>query len=151
MQALFRMMADRCGKVLKIPPGAAAGSLVRLALALAPRGILAAGRAGHAVEHTLAEKVEQSSAALRRLVGPGLPWSHVGQIETNDTGYWNLRHVPLAARRGVLAGDVVGERPFSLSTLSRAESSADLASGVFDDPCCPLGALVISLAGWPEP
>lgn len=151
MQAFFGMMADSCGKVLKIAAGAASGSLVRLSLALAPCGILATRRAGHSVERALAEKVEQSAASFGRLFRPGLLWSNVGQIEADDIGDWNLGNVALTALWRVLARDVVGERPFSLSKVSLAESSADLVSGVFDDPCCALGALVVTLAGWPEP
>jgi hypothetical protein len=98
-----------------------------------------------------AEELKESTATFRGLFRSSLTRSHVSEIDVDHVGDRNLAYVSFAASRRVLAGDVLGERRFSLSTFAHAAASALLVSGVFDDPDCALGALVLSLAGWPEP
>ena len=126
MQAFLGMVTDRCGKVLKVSPCAAVGS--------APFGIGSAIGAGDFAKAALAKELKDLSAALGGLLWARLTRCHVGEIDVDHVGDWNLGDVAFAARRCVFAGDIVGERPLSLSTLAHAEASALLASGVSDDP-----------------
>jgi hypothetical protein len=143
VQAFLRMVADRRGKVLEITP--------RSAVRSSPLGIGSAGRAGDFTQASLAEELKESSAALGRFLGASLIRNRVGEVNGNHVGDRNLGYVALTARWCVLAGGVFGERRLSFSTLAHAEASAMLVSGVFDDPDCSLGTLVLSLAGRSKP
>ena len=142
VQSFLGMMADCCGKVLKVAPCATVGS--------APFGIGSAIGAGDFAQAALAKELKDSSAALGGLLGAGLTRRHVGEIDVDHVGHWNLGYVAFAARRCVFVGDVLGERRFSLSTFAHAAASAALVSGVFDDPDCALGTLG-ALTGLAEP
>jgi hypothetical protein len=136
-----RVMIDRCGKVLKVAPRAAATS---------PFGVGAASGASDFAQPPLAKEIEESTAALGGLLGTGLMRRHVGEVDANHVGDRNLGYVALAARRSVLAGDVGGEGGLSLWTIALAEASATLASAVSDDPYCGVDSIV-ARAGRPEP
>ena len=126
MQAFFRVMADRCGKVLKVTTG----TTVRPA----PFGIGSTFRAGDFAQILLTEELKESPAALGAFIGTSLARRHVGEIDINDVGYWNLIYAAFAARRLILASDVSRERRFSRSTVANAEASAVLVSSVSDNP-----------------
>jgi len=65
----------------------------------------------------------------------------VGEIDVDHVGNRDVGYVALAARRCVLAGDVLREPPFNIATVANAEASAKLASGVSDDPDGGIAAL----------
>ena len=135
------MMIDRRSKVLKIAPRAARTS---------PFGIGAAGGAGDFAQSPLAKEFEEPAAPLGGLLRASLIRGNVGEVDVNHVGDGNLGYVALAARRGVLGRNVIGEGRFSLSTLAHAEASAMLSSDVSDDPYRGVGAAV-ALAGRSEP
>jgi hypothetical protein len=100
---------------------------------------------------TLAEELKESTAPFGCLLRARLIRRCVGKVDGDHVSDWNFGYVAFAPRGGVLAGDIVGERPLSFPTLAHAAASAVLASAVFDDPDCALGSLVLSLASRSEP
>ena len=127
MQSFLGMMIDRCGKVLKIAPCSASVPLFDLPLPSRHAAYSRHVEPVTASSFRAPEEIEQSPATLRRLLGSGLMRRNVGQVDADDIGDRDLVNVALAARRRVLARDVVGEGLFSLMTFARAESSADLS------------------------
>ena len=142
MQPFPRMVANSRGKVLKVAPSSAARS--------PPFGIGPAGRARDSVERPLTKELEESSAALGGLLWSRLIRSHVGQVDVDHVGDRDHDYASLTASRCIFACDVVGERRLSLSTCANAEASAELVSGVSDDPDGRVTA-ARALAGRAEP
>jgi hypothetical protein len=63
------VVLDGGAQILEVAPGAAALSLPRSSLALAPSSVIVAQRAGYLIEGSLAEELQQPAGALTRLHG----------------------------------------------------------------------------------
>jgi hypothetical protein len=152
VKPFFKMMANRSRKVLQIAPRAAACSLVRPALAVAPYFIFTATGAGYLVECFESPKLQQTLRTLTGFCRVGQSWRDIGEVDPNHVRDPDFGKRTLTTFRRVFAGDVIGKPLFSFFASICAALSANLASAVLDEPPCIFNDFSACIsAGWSEP